>query len=185
MAWIDTIAPDIADDELAEIYDDIADARGGVANILQAHSLNPDALRDHVALYETLLFGRSNLRRAEREALAVVVSAANDCTYCVRHHAEALAAYWTDDRVEQLATDYTSLEDLSSKLRAACDFAVHLTVAPGEPTEADVDQLREVGWSDRDVLDIALITSYFNFVNRLATGLGVDVTADEAAGYDY
>ena len=185
MAWIDTIAPDDADGDLADIYNDIADARGGVANILQAHSLNPDALRDHMRLYETLLFGRSNLRRAEREALAVVVSAANDCEYCVRHHAEALAAYWADERVEHLATDYTSLEDLSSKLRAACDFAVHLTTAPGEPTEADVDELREAGWSDRDVLDIALITSYFNFVNRLATGLGVTVTAEEAAGYDY
>ena len=185
MAWIDTIAPDDADGALAEIYDDIADARGGVANILQAHSLNPEALRDHTRLYETLLFGRSNLRRAEREALAVVVSAANDCEYCVRHHAEALAAYWDKARVADLATDYTAREDLSSKLRAACDFAVCLTTAPGEPTEADVDRLREAGWSDRDVLDIALITSYFNFVNRLATGLGVKVTAEEAAGYDY
>jgi uncharacterized peroxidase-related enzyme len=185
MAWIDTIAPADADGELAALYDDIADARGGVANILQAHSLNPDALRDHVDLYQTLLFGQSNLRRAEREALAVVVSAANDCEYCVRHHAEALAAYWADDRVEALAADYTALDDLSPKLRAACDFAARLTTAPGEPTEDDVDQLREAGWSDRDVLDIALITSYFNFVNRLATGLGVDVTETEATGYDY
>ncbi len=185
MAWIDIIAPDDADGELAEIYDDIADSRGGVANILQAHSLNPEALRDHVTLYETLLFGRSNLKRAEREALAVVVSAANDCTYCVRHHAEALVAYWDDDRVAQLADDYTALDDLSPKLRAACSFAVRLTTTPGDPTEADVDQLREAGWNDRDVLDIALITSYFNFVNRLATGLGVEVTDEEAVGYDY
>lgn len=185
MAWIDTIAPDDADGDLDALYDEIADARGGVANILQAHSLNPDALRDHVALYETLLFGRSNLRRAEREALAVVVSAANNCDYCVRHHAEALSAYWTDDRVEALAADYTALDDLSPKLRAACDFAAGLTTAPGEPTEDDVKQLRDAGWSDRDVLDIALITSYFNFVNRLATGLGVEMTETEASGYDY
>ncbi len=185
MAWIDIIAPDDADGELAEIYDDIADSRGGVANILQAHSLNPKALRDHVTLYETLLFGRSNLKRAEREALAVVVSAANDCTYCVRHHAEALVAYWTEDRVEQLTADHTALDNLSAKLQSACDFAVCLTTAPAEPTEADVDRLREAGWSDRDVLDIALITSYFNFVNRLATGLGVEVTDEEAVGYDY
>ncbi|MFO8099366.1 MAG: peroxidase-related enzyme [Salinibacter sp.] len=185
MAWIDTIAPNDADGELAEIYDEIAGARGGVANILQAHSLNPDALRDHVDLYQTLLFGRSNLNRAEREALAVVVSAANDCEYCVRHHAEALAAYWDEPRVEQLAADSSSLDDLSPKLRAACDFAVALTAEPGDPTEADVKHLRDAGWSDRDVLDIALITSYFNFVNRLATGLGVEVTEAEATGYDY
>ncbi|MFP4227910.1 MAG: peroxidase-related enzyme [Salinivenus sp.] len=185
MAWIDTIADDDADGPLAEIYDDIAEARGGVANVLQVHSLNPDALRDHMRLYQTLLFGRSNLRRAEREALAVVVSAVNDCEYCVRHHAEALAAYWDESRVEQLASDHTALADLSPKLRTACEFAVALTTDPGDATEADVERLRDAGWTDRDVLDIALITSYFNFVNRLATGLGVEVTAAEATGYDY
>ena len=185
MAWIDTITPDDADGDLAALYDDIADARGGVANVLQAHSLNPDALRDHVELYQTLLFGASNLSRAEREALAVVVSAANDCPYCVRHHAEALAAYWDDARVDQLADDYTALDALSPKLRAACDFAVRLTTAPSEPTEADVERLREAGWTDRDVLDIALITSYFNFVNRLTNGLGVAVSDEEASGYKY
>jgi uncharacterized peroxidase-related enzyme len=185
MAWIDTIAPDDADGPLAALYNDIADARGGVANVLQAHSLNPEALRDHVGLYQTLLFGASGLSRAEREAIAVVVSAANDCPYCVRHHAEALAAYWDDDRVEQLADDHTTLDALSPRLRAACDFAVRLTVAPSEPTEADVERLREAGWTDRDVLDIALITSYFNFVNRLTNGLGVTASEDEASGYNY
>jgi len=185
MAWIDTIDLDDADDELRALYDEIIDTRGKLSNILKVHSLHPSALADHLQLYDTLLFGRSDLRRAEREAIAVVVSAANDCTYCVRHHGEALAAYWDDDRVEQLAADHTALDGLDDRLRAACDVAALLTQQPDAMTETTVEQLRETGWSDRSILDIVLIIAYFNFVNRIATGLGVEVTAEEVAGYDY
>lgn len=52
-----------------------------LAHILSSHSLNPPAMRAHVALYRTIMFGDSPLSRAEREAMAVAVSAANDCHY--------------------------------------------------------------------------------------------------------
>ena len=52
-----------------------------LARILSSHSLNPQAMRAHVALYRTIMFGDSPLSRAEREAMAVAVSAANDCHY--------------------------------------------------------------------------------------------------------
>jgi uncharacterized peroxidase-related enzyme len=185
MAWIDTIDLEDADDELRALYDEIIDTRGKLSNILKVHSLNPAALADHLQLYDTLLFGRSDLRRAEREAIAVVVSAANNCPYCVQHHAEALAAYWDDDRVEQLATDPASLDALDDKLRAACDVAALLTREPDGMTAAHADRLRDAGWSDRSVLDIVLVTAYFNFVNRIATGLGVEASPEEVAGYDY
>jgi uncharacterized peroxidase-related enzyme len=185
MAWIDTIDLDDADDELRALYDEIIDTRGKVANILTVHSLNPAALADHLQLYDTLLFGQSNLRRAEREAIAVVVSAENNCTYCVEHHGEALSAYWSKDRVAQMTADYTALDDLDETLRAACDIATKLTHSPDAMAEADVHRLREAGWSDRSILDIVLITAYFNFVNRIATGLGVAVTPDEVTGYEY
>jgi alkylhydroperoxidase family enzyme len=50
-------------------------------NVLASHSLNDDALRAHIGLYRTIMFGESALTRAEREAIAVAVSAANDCHY--------------------------------------------------------------------------------------------------------
>lgn len=53
----------------------------GMANILASHSLNQDALRAHLGLYRTIMFGPSPLSRSEREAMAVAVSAANDCHY--------------------------------------------------------------------------------------------------------
>jgi len=186
MAWIDVIEPDDATGDLQTLYDEIAETRGQLSNVLKAHSLNPAAMKEHLNLYGTLLFSESPLSRAEREAIAVVVSAANDCEYCVRHHAEALQAYWQDeDRVQQLADDYTTIADLDDALHAACDVAAKLTTDPGAMSETDVHTLRDAGWSDRAVLDIVLVTSYFNFVNRITNGLGVEATEEEATGYHY
>lgn len=64
---------------------------------MRVQSLHPEAMRAHLDLYTTLLLSRSGLRRAERELIAVVVSAANGCAYCFRHHAEALRALWKGD----------------------------------------------------------------------------------------
>jgi alkylhydroperoxidase family enzyme len=58
-----------------------ASGAGELANILASHSLNPDALAAHVRLYRTIMFGDSPLTRTEREAIAVAVSAVNDCHY--------------------------------------------------------------------------------------------------------
>ncbi len=54
---------------------------GAHAHILASHSLNPAAMRAHIALYQTIMFGESPLSRAEREAMAVAVSATNGCHY--------------------------------------------------------------------------------------------------------
>jgi uncharacterized peroxidase-related enzyme len=186
MAWIDVIDLEDATGDLEELYDRITEKRGKLSNVLRVHSLNPSALKEHLDLYDAVLFGSSPLSRSDREAIAVVVSAANECDYCVRHHAEALQAYWQDEaRVQQLADDYAALEDLDEQLRAACDVAAKLTVSPGAMVEEDVHTLRDAGWSDRAVLDIVLTTSYFNFVNRITNALGVEATAAEATGYNY
>lgn len=78
---IRTIDFEDAEGELAEAYQRVAGARGAVANILKVHSLTPRVMLSHLALYTDVMFGRSPLTRAEREMMAVAVSAANDCHY--------------------------------------------------------------------------------------------------------
>jgi len=81
MAWIHVTSPGEATDELAQQYARMKDADGNVANILTVHSLNPAALRAHYDLYRTVMFGPSELTRAQRESIAVVVSVTNECHY--------------------------------------------------------------------------------------------------------
>ena len=71
--------------------------RGRISDILKVQSLNPEAMADHLELYMTLMFGKSGLDRMERESIAVVVSATNECDYCVAHHLEVLRRYVDDD----------------------------------------------------------------------------------------
>jgi len=80
-AWIETTGLAEAEGLLAEVYTTIAGRSGSVANILQCQSLHPEALREHYAMYRTLMFSRGALARADREAIAVAVSAANGCHY--------------------------------------------------------------------------------------------------------
>jgi alkylhydroperoxidase family enzyme len=78
--WIERIGPDEADGTLAEAYERISRGRA-LDHILEIHTLHPQSLIDHYALYRTSMFGPSPLSRVEREAIAVVVSASNDCFY--------------------------------------------------------------------------------------------------------
>jgi uncharacterized peroxidase-related enzyme len=183
MSWIDEIEISEADGRLAEIYQELVEKRGKVSNILKVHSLSPEAMSGHLDLYMTLMFGRSGLSRAEREAIGVVVSAENDCAYCVNHHTEALRRFIKDEETLSMLMTADGLETLEPRLSNIVRHAEKLTSAPEAMTESDLGELRAVGLSDRDILDLTLIAAYFNFVNRLVLGLGVEYSDEEVAGY--
>lgn len=73
-----------------------------------------------------------------------------------------------------LASDYRKA-DLQAADLAMLDYAVKLTRAPGDMTEADISSLRAQGFDDRAIHDICAITAYYAFVNRIADGLGVEL----------
>ncbi len=183
MSWIEEIEVTEAEGKLAETYARLMEKRGKVSNILQVQSLNPDSLDQHLDLYMTIMFGKSGLCRAEREAIAVVVSATNDCEYCVNHHTDALRRYIKDEDILQALASADGLEILEPRLSNIVIHAEKLTSAPAAMTESDLDPLRAEGLTDSDILDITLVVAYFNFVNRIALGLGVGFTLEELSGY--
>lgn len=81
MPWIKVIDEAEAEGALQKAYATVTAARGRVANVLKVHSVAPGTLTAHLALDRTLMFGRSDLSRAERETIGVAVSAANGCHY--------------------------------------------------------------------------------------------------------
>ncbi|GBD88181.1 carboxymuconolactone decarboxylase family protein [bacterium BMS3Abin03] len=185
MPYIKMIKEEEATGELKEIYTKVKDERGKLSNILKIHSLLPKTMLTHLDFYMSIMFAKSGLRRADRELIATVVSAANKCAYCVNHHAEALKFYWKDDeKVKQAAEDFRQL-DLPVKTKAILEYAEKLTLHPDKMGEADVVTLRDNGLSDEEILSVVLVTNYFNFVNRVANGLGVDFSEEEMKGYKY
>ncbi len=75
--------------------------------------------------------------------------------------------------------------DFEEKSLCVLNYAEKLTLELHKITENDVSKLRETGWKDEDILLINMIVSYFNFVNRIALGLGVEFSEEEIAGYKY
>ena len=81
MAWIRVISEEEAAGALRTAYRQMAEPWGGVDNIMKIHSLNVESLRAHDHLYKTVMYGRSGIRRPQREMIAVVVSTLNRCHY--------------------------------------------------------------------------------------------------------
>ncbi len=79
---------------------------------------------------------------------------------------------------EELATHLVERGWMDAPLgdaeKAACAYAQKLTRAPERMSERDVVALREAGWDDRGVSDICQVVAYFNYINRIADGLGID-----------
>jgi uncharacterized peroxidase-related enzyme len=93
----------------------------------------------------------------------------------MEHHGAALHLITKDSNlVKSLKEDYQKVS-LDVKERAILDYAVKLTKNPHSVTDKDVEVLKEIGCSDTEILDICQITSYINFVNRMAEGLGVQL----------
>lgn len=186
MAYIRVVDEDEAEGELFTLYDEVQRTRGRVSNVLSVQSLHPRAMKRHLDLYMELLYGKGALSRLQRELIAVVVSAANGCDYCVAHHSDALLKYAKDPAlVKQVAADHTKL-DLPPADRALSDYAHGLTVAPATGRREAVEALRSAGFNDEAILLATEIVAYFNFVNRLVHGLGVDLEKGEArSDYNY
>jgi uncharacterized peroxidase-related enzyme len=145
---------------------------GFVPNVLRLFALRPAHLLAWSAHHDELMKGDSGLSKAEREMIAVVVSVANDCRYCIAAHSAALRKLTKDPALaDQVAAGHGAAA-IPERTKTALDYAVKLTRDPASMTEADVRRLRDAGWTDEDVMDIAEVAGMFNMTNRMASGLG-------------
>ena len=172
LTWLRVPAEDELPVEVRELWQPSLEKLGFVPNVLRLYALRPSHLLAWNAWYEEAMKGDSGLTRAEREMIAVVVSVANDCAYCIAAHSAALRKLTKDPALaDAIAADHAAAA-VEPRVKAMLDFAVKLTLRPREMTEADVEALRRLGWSDEDVMDMAEVTGLFNMSNRMASGLG-------------
>lgn len=172
LAWIRVPEEAEIPQAVRELARASVDKLGIFPNVFRIFAARPDHCVRWWQYYDYLMRGPSNLTKVQREMIAVVVSSLNRCHYCSTSHGAALRLL-TEDPVlaDTLATDYRHAP-LDRKDRAMLDFAAKLTTEPHRMTETDVQALREAGWADEDIFDIAQVAAMFNFTNRLANALG-------------
>jgi uncharacterized peroxidase-related enzyme len=141
---------------------------GFVPNVLRAYSFNADKLANFMTMYNELMLGPSGLSKVEREMIAVVTSSVNHCFYCLTAHGAAVRALSGDPALGELMVMNYRAAELPPRQRAMLDFAAKLAETPDRIVEADRQALRDNGFSDADIWDIAAVAAFFNMSNRMA-----------------
>jgi uncharacterized peroxidase-related enzyme len=141
---------------------------GFVPNVLAAYAFDNAKLRAFILMADDLMLGDSGLSKAEREMIAVAVSAVNRCHYCLTSHGAALRQRSGDPELGELVAQNWRAAGLEPRHEAMLEFCVKLTEAPDKMCEADRQGLRRAGFSDPDIWDIAAVASFYNMTNRMA-----------------
>lgn len=152
-------------------FDICQDKLGMVPNVLQAHAFDIDKLNAFTGLYNDIMLADSGLSKLEREMIAVVTSSINKCFYCLTAHGAAVRQLSGDPKLGEMLVMNWRAAELDARQHAMCLFAERVTKESHTIEEADRQALRDVGFSDRDIFDIANVTGFYNMSNRVASAI--------------
>ena len=183
MTWIDTIPYPAATGRLKQLYDRVKGPDDRVDNIMMAHSLRPHSMDGHMAIYKNAIHHGSNtVPKWFLETLGVLVSALNQCQYCVDHHFAGLQRLLADNaRATQIRTalDQQSFAAaFTPREQTALRYATTLTRNAAAVARSDIEAMRAAGFDDGEILEINQVVAYFAYANRTVLGLGVTTDGD-------
>lgn len=159
---------DALDEDMQTYFRVCEEKLGFVPNVLRTYSYNQEKLRTFSRLYNALMLGDSPLSKLEREMIAVVVSSANRCFYCLVAHGQAVRQLSGDPELGEMLVMNYRVAPLEPRMRAMLDFAWHLTTEPWTVHDAERQALRDVGLSDSEIFDLSDVIAFFNMSNRFA-----------------
>lgn len=172
MWFFDTPDEEALPERLQGLFRKARESLGFVPNVFRSYSYRPDRFSAWFGHFKQLHVATEHLDEADREMIAVVVSAWNRCSYCIVSHGHALRVALQDQvQADLIATNWRHA-GLDERRSAICAFAEKLTATPQEMNEADLHTLRAVGLADDEVWDVVEIVSMYNFTNRMALALG-------------
>ncbi|MGH2897523.1 MAG: peroxidase-related enzyme, partial [Solirubrobacteraceae bacterium] len=167
-SWFPVPAEAELPDGLRGLFAASRERLGFVPNVFRVWSFRPERLSAWFAHFRSLHEPSDNLGAAERELIAVVVSQANGCLYCLVAHGAALREALGDPVLgERIAFDWRRA-GLDPRREAICSYAEKLTLAPREVTRADLQSLLDAGLALEEAWDVAEIASMYNLTNRMA-----------------
>ncbi len=161
--------PATLDADLRALFDRCVEKLGFVPNVYSAYSRKPERLRNFVKMYNEIMLSPSGLSKLEREMVAVVVSSANRCYYCLVAHGAAVRMLSGDAQLGEMMALNWRVATLDARQHAMLDFAWKMTTTPWLVDDADRAALRDAGLSEEDMFDLAETVAFFNLSNRMAS----------------
>lgn len=171
--WIDVVHPEDATGLLAELYARQTDAIGHVTELTRSGSLYPELVRARLDLYAVIDATPSTVPDHIRRGVALLTSVINGCLFCTVGHSEKLVASGHEGLATAIKADAAGLTTGDEKADAAFAYARVVVLTPGLVEARHVDRLRAVGYDDLDILDLNNIAAYYSYINRVASGLGL------------
>jgi uncharacterized peroxidase-related enzyme len=151
----------------------VQEKSGFVPNVFLALAHRPEEFRAFFAYHDALMEKPGGLSKAEREMIVVATSGANHCQYCVVAHGAILRIRAKNPLVaDQVAINHRKA-DITPKQKAMLDFAMKVALESHAVGEADYELLRQAGFADEDIWDIAAIAAFFALSNRMANVTGM------------
>ena len=169
---------DRLEQEVLEYFRKCEEKLGFVPNVFRAYAFSNAKLKAFIDMADDLMLGDSGLTKTEREMVAVAVSAINHCHYCLTSHGAALRQRSEDPEFGEIIAQNYRAAELDARQRAMLDFAAKVTEEPDKVIEADRQALRKVGFTDRDIWDIAAVASFYNMSNRMAAAADIRPNAE-------
>lgn len=163
--------PASLDDDMQAYFRVCEEKLGLVPNVLRTYARNQEKLRAFSTLYNAVMLGPSKLSKLEREMIAVVVSSANRCFYCLVAHGQAVRQLSGDPELGEMLVMNYRVAPVAPRVRAMLDFAWKLTVEPSTVGDPDRQALRDAGLDDDEIFDLSDVIGFFNMSNRFATSV--------------
>lgn len=174
MARIQIIEKQRTNDAVRPIYEEIEKAFGRVPNIFKTYAHFPPLLRTNWEKLKAVMMGGS-LRRELKEAIALVVSEANSCQYCIVAHGLALRQLgFTKESIDALVKN-VSAEGFEPKEQKILELARKSTRDANSVTDQDIEELRRLGWSESEIVEAQGVMELFTGLNKFLDSLAVDI----------
>ncbi len=170
---LDLPAVDPLPEDIEKYYQVCQEKLGLIPNVLAAYAFAPERLRAFSRMYNELMLAPSELSKAEREMIAVTVSAENHCFYCLVAHGAALRELTGDPVLADTIGANWRLAALEPRQQAMLEYVTKVTKASATVTEADRQALRDAGFSDRGIWDITEVAAFFNMTNRVSSSVAM------------
>ena len=155
-------------DDIRETILAVQEKSGFVPNVFLALANRPDEFRAFFAYHDALMEKEGGLTKGEREMIVVATSAHNQCIYCVVAHGAILRIREKNPQLaDQIASNYRKA-DITPRQKAMLDFALKVSKSSHEISNADIENMRELGFSNDDIWDIGAISALFALSNRMA-----------------
>lgn len=178
MARVQIIEVAEATGKAKEVFDDIKKNFGMVPNLFKTLAIKPDILEANWKKVKAVMM-QGELPRDLKEMVAVVVSQANGCPYCVNAHSAVLKMMGIPrEKILQIIENIEGA-DVPPAVKKVVKLSVKATREPNDITDTEIKEIKDLGYSDAQIVELLSVVDLFTSFNKFLDALQVEIDFPE------